>query len=175
MRDYYAAYREDRYSFLYEPMRRAMSAMGNAMWSFAAIKEHTWYSGYAALTRAIHALEHKQPKYIDQFKDIMAKLGLPLVYPPIPEMGDSFSTVEEVLDKCISLIDDVNEGLSEVIEVCDNANFEPLARYAENVQMENYQNRQWLCEAKAMAENGEMSSTSFDNWLNGTLNVPQKE
>ena len=92
MRDFYAAYREDRYSFLYEPMRRAMSAMGNAMWSFAAIKEHTWYSGYAALTRAIHALEHKQPEYIDQFKDIMAKLGLPLSYPSIAEMQDRFST-----------------------------------------------------------------------------------
>ena len=90
-------------------------------------------------------------------------------------MQDRFSTVPEVLDKCISLIDDVNDGLSGVIEVCDNANFEPLARYAENVQMENYQDRQWLCEAKAMAENDGISSTSFDNWLNRTLNVPQKE
>lgn len=46
MREFRGAYRNERYAGLYEPMRRAMAAMGKAMWWFAALKEQTWYQGY---------------------------------------------------------------------------------------------------------------------------------
>lgn len=174
MREFKSAYRNDRYSFLYEPMRRAMAAMGKAMWWFATLKEQTWYQGYAGVTAAIHALEHKQPDYIDELKDIMAKLGLPLGYPPIPELDMEYSGLPDTFDKCITLIDEVNDALSGIVEACDTADYEPLARYAENVQMENFQDRQWLVEAKTMAENGDGSTTSYDSWFVNILKAPQK-
>ena len=61
------------------------------------------------------------------------------------------------------------------MEVCDTANYEPLARYAENVQMENFQDRQWLVEANTMAENGDGSTTSYDSWFVNILKAPQKQ
>ena len=75
MREFRGAYRNERYSGLYEPMRRAMAAMGKAMWWFAALKEQTWYQGYAGVTAAIHALEHKQPEYIDAAAELPARSG----------------------------------------------------------------------------------------------------
>ena len=175
MREFRGAYRNERYAGLYEPMRRAMAAMGKAMWWFAALKEQTWYQGYAGVTAAIHALEHKQPEYIDELKDIMAKLGLPLSYPPIPELDMEYPGLSGTFDMCIGLLDEVNDALSGIVEVCDTANDEPLARYAENVQMENFQDRQWLVEANTMAENGDGSTTSYDSWFVNILKAPQKQ
>ena len=115
MREFRGAYRNERYAGLYEPMRRAMAAMGKAMWWFAALKEQTWYQGYAGVTAAIHALEHKQPEYIDELKDIMAKLGLPLSYPPIPELDMEYPGLSGTFDMCIGLLDEVNDALSGIV------------------------------------------------------------
>jgi len=173
MRDFNSAYAN--YGGMGEAVRRCVASMGKAMWWFAAIKEQTWYNGYAALTKAIHYLEHEQPEYIDQLKDIMAKIGLPLPYPAIPEFLSELNSIPQTLETCIALLDEVNAGLSDVIDKTDNELHEPLARYAENIQMANYRDRQWLMEAKAMAEGGDVSATSYDSWLANTLKVPQKE
>ena len=175
MRDYYRAYDGERNSPLYEPMRDVVAEMGKAMWSFAQIKEMTWYGwGYAGITAAIHYLEHTMPEYIDQFKGLMAQLGLPIAYPPIPELKAQYGDLKQVFDACMEIIDSVNEALSRFIEVADTSRFEPLARKAENIQMLNYEPRAWLTHARAMAEN-DVSASSIDSWLAHTLEAPQKE
>lgn len=163
-----------KYGELYEPMRKAMSAMGKAMWHFAQIKEITWAQwGFEGITRAIHYLEHQQPEYIDSFKGLMAMLGLPLIYPPIPDMPREFNSLSEVLEACIGLVDEVNEALSQFIEAADLSGYEPLARQAENIQMQNFAPRAWLTQALTMSLNPN-SESSVDSWLRGTLAPPMQ-
>ena len=174
MRDYYSAYKEDRFSGLYEPMRGAMSAMGKAMWHFAQLKEMTWYQwGYAGITGFLHHMEHVYPDYIDEFKGLLAQLGLPIAYPPIAEFRDSQLDLDAIFETAIRLVDEVNEALSRFVEEADTAGFEPLARKAENIQMMNFEPRAILTQALTMAEQGN-SPSSLDSWLKETLDAPQK-
>ena len=50
---------------------------------------------------------------------------------------------------------------------------EPLARRAENIQMENFAPRAWLTQALTMSEQGG-SASSLDSWLKDTLDAAQK-
>ena len=175
MRDYYEAYKDNRYSALYEPMRRVMGAMGKAMWMFAAIKEITWYQwGMEGLTAFLHHLEHVYPEYIDEFKALLAQLGLPLVSPPLPELTEAVPNAQRALELSLDLVDEVNEALSGFIEVTDTMRYEPLARKAENIQMANFEPRAILTQALTMAEQG-ASEASYDSWIKNTLKAPQKE
>ncbi|PWM20098.1 MAG: hypothetical protein DBX49_01210 [Clostridia bacterium] len=174
MRDYYGAYQEERYSSLYAPMRGVMSAMGKAMWHFAQLKEMTWYQwGYAGITGFIHHMEHVYPEYIDQFKGLMAQLGLPIAYPPIEEFRETEAELGQIFRMSIRLVDEVNMALSRFIEAADSSDYEPLARQAETIQMANFAPRAILTQALAMSEQGN-SAASLDAWLKGTLDAPQQ-
>lgn len=174
MKDFNRAYSDERFAPLYEPTRRVMAVMGKAMWHFAALKEITWYQwGFAGITGAVHYLEHLYPEYIDGFKDVLAQTGRPIPYPAIPEMTESFTDLPGLLFHCLTLIDEVNAALSDFIEATDTSDFEPLARQAESIQIENYKNRAWLEQAITMShENG--SVPTVDSWLKSTLGAPQK-
>lgn len=175
MREYNKAYIKSKYPGLRDPSRYVVAEMGKAMWHFAQLKEVTWYQwGYAGITRAIHYLEHSYGAYIDGFKDLLAQLGLPIEYPSIEELDVTPQGLSETFDMCISLIDGVNNALSVFIEKCDRDRLEPLARKAENIQMENFAPRAWLEQAKAMAETGDWSAPSIDSWMARTLDAPQK-
>lgn len=168
MRDFSKAY-AGTYSALYPSVENSMREMGKAMWHFAQIKEIVWYQwGYANITKAIHGLEHVYGEYIDSFKEVLAQLGLPLVYPAIPEFSKDIPDLETAFSVCIDLIDYVNEALSEFIEVSDRGRLEPLARRAENIQMENFAPRSWLIQATVMAANGN-SASSIDSWMEELL------
>ena len=174
MTNYKNAYADRRYEALEQPMRSVMSRMGKAMWHFAQLKEITWYQwGYAGITGAIHHLEHVYGGYIDSFKALLAQMGLPLAYPAIPEMEESFGSLTAIFYHCIGLIDEVNDALSAFVEAADREALEPLARRAENIQMENFAPRAWLTQALTMSEQGG-SASSLDSWLNDTLDAPQK-
>lgn len=175
MKKYNAAYGDSRYAPLYTPMRAVVEAMGTAMWHFAQIKEITWYGwGYEGITEGIHRLEHVYGEYIDDFKKLLAQVGMPLSYPEILEFRKNPQNLEEIFDLCMGLIDRVNDALSEFVETADCCGLEPLARQAENIQMENFRPRAWLCQARTMAENGS-SAASIDSWVRRTLNEAQQD
>lgn len=174
MRNYYSAYQDNGFSRLYEPMRRVMEELGTAMWHFAQIKEMTWYSwGLQGITGSLHWLEHVYPDYIDKFKGLLAELGLPLVYPPIKQFTGAVDTIPQAFRESISIIDRVNDALSEFVEAADSEAWEPLAREAETIQMENFRPRAWLTQALTMSEQG-ASAASLDSWMMKTLKAPQK-
>lgn len=174
MKTYTNAYSDPHCTALEEPMRNVMSRMGKAMWHFAQLKEITWYQwGYAGITGAIHYLEHVYGGYIDSFKELLAQMGLPLAYPGIPELREPFDSLAGIFARCIGLIDEVNDALSAFVEAADREALEPLARRAENIQMENFAPRAWLTQALTMSEQGG-SASSLDSWLKDTLDAAQK-
>lgn len=164
MRDFSQSYTE--FPRFYEPARRVMAAFGKAMWHFAQLKEIIWYEvGYENVKEFFHHMEHSYGEHIDNYKLLMAQVGLPLLYPDIPGMSMENRGLAECFDIGIRLIDSVNEALSDFIEATDLDRFEPLARQAENIQMANYKPRAVMLQARTMANNGGGSATSFDNWF----------
>lgn len=164
MRNFTEAYRD--FPQLREPVRRAMGAMGKAMWHFAQIKEIIWYEvGYEHVKEFFHSMEHSYGDRIDELKAILAQVGLPLLYPDIRGMEEQPLSLEDCFNAGINLIDEVNAALSEIIEITDDRLYEPLARQAESIQIENYKPRAVMMQARTMAANGGGSATSFDNWF----------
>lgn len=151
---------------MYECVRDVMGAMGKAMWHFAQIKEIIWYEvGYEHVKEFFHRMEHSYGEHIDKFKELLAQVGLPLIYPNISGLGMENHTLSDCFDIGIGLIDEVNNALSTTVEVMDMGNYEPLARQVENIQMANFKPRAIMLQARTMAENGGGSATSFDNWF----------
>ena len=157
------------------PVRRVMSALGKAMWGMAQLKECVWYSGFQGVTNFFHWMEHSYGDRIDELKSTLAQLGIPLTYPQFSALGDYPTTVEDAFERGITLIDEVNAAVSELIEVTDNAYNEPIARQAENIQTANFKPRAYMMQAREMAANGDSSATSFDSWFVNILKAPQQE
>ena len=160
-------YDNSAFSPLREPMRRVMTAYGEAERHFAFIKEITWVEfGMKALTAYIHGLEHLQPDYVDRLKEIFAEKGLMIEYPTISEMVEPFESLDKVFEVCVGIIDETDESLRSLIRVIDTKCPEcsALARKIEDLQMKNSAERTFLLEAWSMWDNTP-SYTSFDNWV----------
>ncbi len=165
-RDYYN-YNTPRFQPLREPLRRVMTAYGEAERHFALIKEITWAEfGLKSLTNYIHSLEHIQPDAVDKFKAIMAEIGLMVEYPAVEELVEDFPDLDKVFEVCVGIIDETDEALREFITLIDTQHreFSALARKMENLQMQNSSERSFLLEAWSMADNSS-SYSSFDNWV----------
>lgn len=165
-RDFYN-YDSPKFNILREPMRKVMTAYGEAERFFALIKEITWAEfGMKSLTNYIHALEHIQPDAVDAFKDILAEQGLMVEYPPINELVEDLRDLDRVFEVCVEIVNNTDEALKEFIKVVDidRPEFSAMARKAENLQMQNSAERTFLLEAWSMWDNNP-SCTSFDNWI----------
>ena len=165
-RDFYN-YDSPAFAPLREPMRRLMTAYGEAERHFAFIKEITWAEfGMKSLTAYIHSLEHLQPEYVDRLKEIMAEKGLMIEYPTISEMVEPFEDLDKVFEVCVGIIDETDEALRGFIDVIDSQCPEcyAIARNLEDLQMKNSKERTFLLEAWSMWDNNP-SYTSFDNWV----------
>ena len=165
-RDFYN-YDSPKFNILREPMRKVMTAYGEAERFFALIKEITWAEfRMKSLTNYIHALEHIQPDAVDAFKDILAEQGLMVEYPPINELVEDLRDLDRVFEVCVEIVNNTDEALKEFIKVVDidRPEFSAMARKAENLQMQNSAERTFLLEAWSMWDNNP-SYTSFDNWV----------
>lgn len=165
-RDFYN-YDNPKFAGLRDPMRRVMTAYGEAERYFALIKEITWAEfGMKALTNYIHALEHIQPDAVDGFKAIMAEQGLMVEYPSISELAEDFPDLDRVFEVCVGIIDETDAALRNFIRIIDaeHSEISALARKMENLQMQNSAERSFLLEAWSMWDNNP-SYTSFDNWM----------
>lgn len=168
-RDYYN-YNNDRFAFLRKPMRNVMKAYGEAERYFAFIKEITWAEfGLKATTDYIHSLEHIQPEYVDEFKEIMAQLGLMVEYPSIDELAEPFEDLDKVFEVCVGIIDETDKALCNFVREVDIvsagvSNTFALARQVETLIIKNSEDRKFLLEAWSMWDNNP-SYTSFDNWV----------
>lgn len=158
-------YKNERYAFIRDPMRNVISAFSNAAKWYATIKEVTWVEfGLVNTTDAIHALEHIQYEYIDEFKGIMAQVGLEVEYPPTQEFIEELADLDKVFEVCVGIADETNDALCEFISKSKDNEFQPLARQVEQLQIENYKNKRKLLEAWSMWDMNP-SYSSFDNWV----------
>lgn len=158
-------YSTAKYAVLKQPMRLIMKAYGEAERYFAFIKEVTWAEwGLKHLTDRIHALEHIQPERVDDFKDIMAQVGLMVEYPPVNELAEDFANLDKVFEVCVGIVDNIDEALRFFIASTNKGEFEALARQVETLLVENSADRSFLLDAWSMWDNG-VSYTSFDNWV----------
>ena len=149
-----------------EPMRRVMSAYGNAEKWFAAIKDNVLIDfGMPFLSDAIHGLEHIQPERVDAFAGAIHSYGLLLEYPATPELTENFDNdLDRVFEVCVGIVDEVDDALNEFIRALGDGKFNSLALVAEDLQVENTYDRKNLLYAWGMWDNGGMSRSSFDSW-----------
>lgn len=167
-------YKNPKFYALRDPMRKVMRAFLDAERYFAAIKEVVWGRyGMPYLSDAIHALEHKQPERIDAFSSAMRQEGLEVEYPGTPELDEPLDVLDEVFRVCVDLTDNIDRSLQDFIDVSDKRNsgatpqqgkFPALARQAEQLQIENSQDRTKLLEAWSMWGN-KPGISSFDKWV----------
>lgn len=165
-RDYYN-YANPKFGFMRDLMRKVMTAYGEAERFFATIKEKTWANfGLKSLTNYIHALEHLQGDYVDEFKEIFAEIGLEVEYPAVSELAEEMPDIDKVFEVSVGIVDEIDEALRGLIEIIDSEHreFSALARKMENLQMKNSAQRTFMLEAWNMADNG-VSLSSFDNWI----------
>lgn len=162
----YFQYDNPEFQALREPMRKVMSAYGNAEKWFADIKARVKTEfGMPFLSDHIHSLEHKQPERIDRFDSIMETYHLLLEYPATPELDESFDNdLDRVFEVCVGIIDEVDEALNGFIQKTKDGRFNAVSLKAEELQVQNADDRNLLLEAWAMWDNGGMSRTSFDSW-----------
>ena len=159
------SYKNEDYSFLRDIMRDVISAFSNAAKWYATIKEVTWAEfGLIHLTDFIHSLEHVQYEYIDEFKSIMAQIGLEVEYPPTQEFIESLEDIDKVMEVCIGIADETNNALSDFIAKASKPEFQPLARQVEQLQIDNYKSKAKLFEIWTMWDKNP-SYSSFDNWV----------
>lgn len=160
-------YENPEFSSLRDPMRAVMEAYGEAERYFASIKEITWAEwGLKALAGFLHSLEHKQPDYVDRFKEILSEKGLMVEYPTVRELTEDLYDLDRVFEACVSIIDHTDSALLKMIDEIEEGypEFKALARKMENLQMENSSDRIFLLEAWSMWDN-KPSYSSFDNWV----------
>lgn len=165
-RDYYT-YKNAKFGFMRDPMRKVMSTYGEAERFFATIKEKTWANfGLKSFTNYIHSLEHLQGDYVDEFKAILAEIGLEVEYPAVGELVEEMPDLDKVFEVCVGIVDEVDEALRDFIFLIDSQHkeFSALARKMENLQMKNSAQRSFMLEAWNMADNN-VSLSSFDNWV----------
>lgn len=163
----YFNYENEKFSSLRDPMRTVMQAYGEAERYFAAIKEIIWSEwGMKALSGFVHSLEHKQPEFVDRFKEILSEVGLMVEYPTILELTEDLYDLDKVFEACVSIVDNTEDALGKMIEEIDRRHpeFKSLARKMENLQMDNSSDRIFLLEAWSMWDN-KSSYSSFDNWV----------
>lgn len=158
-------YKNPTYYAIRDRMRDVISAYSNAAKWYATIKEVTWAEfGLVHLTDAIHHLEHIQYEYIDEFKSIMAQIGLEVEYPPTQEFVESLEDIDKVMEVCVGIADETNKALSDFIEKSKEPEFQPLARQVEQLQIDNSKSKSKLLEIWSMWDKNP-SYSSFDNWV----------
>jgi hypothetical protein len=95
----YFNYANEKFSPIRDPMRRLMTAYGEAERHFAHIKEIVWAEmGFVALSQYIHSLEHIQPEYVDELKAFLAEYGLLLEYPTVTELAEPMEDLDKVFE-----------------------------------------------------------------------------
>ena len=160
-------YKNPAFESLRQPMRGVMRAYGEAERYFAVYKETSWEQwGMKSLTDYIHALEHIQPEAVDEFKEILAEVGLPVEYPGIDEVITAFENLDELFESCVEIIDTTDDALRSFCTAIDTEHPElgALARGVETLLTKNSAERTFLLEAWSMWDNSD-SVTSFDNWV----------
>ena len=162
----YFTYRNTEFAGVRDPMRRVMSAYGNAEKWFAAIKDIVLIDfGMPFLSDAIHALEHVQPERVDEFAGAIHSFGLLLEYPATPELTEDFNNdLDRVFEVCVGIVDEIDEALGEFIKTQEGGRVNTLGLIAENLQVANTFDRRNLLYAWAMWDNGDMSRATFDGW-----------
>lgn len=163
---WYYSWRNERFSKLYEPVRRVMGAYGNAEKWFADVKDRVLTElGMPFLSDHIHALEHLQPERIDEFSKVVHVYGLRLPYPETKELAENLNDdLDRVFEVCVRIIDEIDEAINEFIRESADGEFNALSLKAEELQLINTYDRRALIEAWKMWDNGEMSRASFDSW-----------
>lgn len=172
----YFNYANEKFSPIRDPMRRLMTAYGEAERHFAHIKEIVWAEmGFVALSQYIHSLEHIQPEYVDELKAFLAEYGLLLEYPTVTELAEPMDDLDKVFEVCVGIVDETDDALRAFIKVVDEQTPElsVIARNLETLQMKNSKDRTFILEAWSMWDNNP-SCTSFDNWVEHNAPALQK-
>lgn len=158
-------YSYSKFPSLREPARRVTASLLNAMRFMDSTKECVLIlSGMPETASAIHAQAHKYGEYWDAFGDILHQRHLLQEFPGTPEL-DEKPDVARAFEIVITCMDEVESALMDFIRAAEAEKLYPIARAAENLQMQNSADYTLWLQAKDMWERGDISRTSFEGWI----------
>lgn len=168
-------YSEPRFAAVRDPARSVTAAYQNAARGLDTLKEIVLLEfGMPNTSDVIHHLAHAMPPRFDVLGDILHQRHLMQEYPATPEYTKRPQTLDEVFSEMIDMLGAIEAALSDFIKACDKMALYPLARQAENMQIENSQSYEKILYAWAMYDEAESSPVSYDNWIMHLFNGPAK-
>lgn len=160
------SYSEQKFAPVRDPARAVTAAYQNAARGLDTLKEIVLLEfGMPNTASAIHDLAHAMPPRFDVLGDILHQRHLMQEYPATPEYTKRPQTLDEVFSEVIDMLEKIETALVAFIRACDGIGLYPLARQAENMQIENSRSYEKILYAWAMYDEAESSPTSYDNWI----------
>lgn len=167
LRDIYS-YDSPTFSVLRDPARDVIAAYQNGNRYLDTIQEYALIEeGMPNLSKVIHRQAHKYPARFDKFADMLHERHLMAEYPATPEMDwrGELKGLDDVFRCILSAMDEIHEALEAFYSVTDNAQFRPMALFAEELMAENSGDYTLFLELWARWNNEPGSKTSFDSWV----------
>lgn len=157
-------YRNEHFYELRDSARNATSAYQNAARFLDTVKEYVDIEmGMPNTAYAIHLEAHKMPQRFDVIGDILHQRHLLQEYPATPELLENIDDMDKAFEIIIGTLDDIEDALASLVQVCEKLNLYPLARQVENLQIQNSEDYTKFLTAWAVWDES-LSKTSYDNW-----------
>lgn len=172
-------FENSKYAPLRDSSRAVVKAYQDANRFFDTAQEYVYIeAGMKFFSRIIHNQAHEFPKRFDKFGDMLHERHLMVEYPSTPELNwkEEFKDgVNDVFPFLIRVLDNIQEALDIFHSQTDNANFRPMALFAEELMAENSADYTKLLELWARWDKERGSYTSFDSWCEKMLNNEEEE
>lgn len=156
-----------KYAPLREPSRAVIKAYQDANRYFDTTQEYVYIEqGMVFLSKIIHSQAHEFPKRFDAFVEMLHERHLMGEYPATDELDwrSELENIDDVFELLIRVLDNIHDALESFRKVTDNAEFRPMALYAEELMLENSRTYTKFLMLWARWDENAGSKTSFDSW-----------
>ena len=175
---------KEKYNFDNEPFKalrdsaRAVSKAyldGNRF--LDAAKEYVYIEqSLKFCSEIVHSQAHKFLQLLDDFGDMLHENHLMQEYPATEELSwrEELKDMDGVFEFITRVLENVQEALEAFHGATDNAQFRPMALYAEELMLTNSRDRtkfleMWAIYDQLNEQGGAGSPTSFDGWCKKIL------
>lgn len=155
----------EKYRFLREPAKKATESYEKAARFFDQLKEIVLIEfGMTNTSQMIHDTAHWFPEQFDILGDILHQRHVIQDYGATPEFNEPVEDLDGVFEICITCMEDIDDRLVDLIEICDRNGAKALGRQFETLEINVSGECAKYLDAWQMLENT-ASASSYDNWV----------
>lgn len=156
---------ESRFEYLIEPAKALTVAYQNAARYFDEVKEAVLIvHGLVHTSDLFHKTAHWFPAQFDTVGDILHQRHVIQRYGATPEYSAPADDMGGIFAGAVSMLDEIETHLRDMIKVCDGGGDPALGRQFENLQIALSAEHEKFLTAWKMYDESD-SATSYDNWI----------